>query len=522
MKDATQGDQSSAPAAAAGHEKAHEKAHENGDEKGIVETKIPARLDRLPFGGFHLKVIVALGITWILDGLEVTLAGALAGALVASPRLHFTDWDVGLASSFYLIGAVVGALVFGWLTDRFGRKLLFFVTLGLYSVATAATAFSFDLTSFCLFRFLTGAGIGGEYSAINSTIQEFTPARLRGRTDIIINGTFWIGGAIGAAASILLLRPGLFPPDMGWRAAFFIGALLGLIILGLRTFVPESPRWLAIHGREHEAEKIVSDIEKELKDAGKDVSDEKDLKPLRIKSRDHTPLSDVFAALFITHRTRTLVGLALMAAQAFFYNAIFFTYGLVLSNFYGVPHERVGWYIFPFALGNVFGPLLLGPLFDKIGRKPMIAATYAAAGLLLALSGLFFLFKITDATGQTIAWMVVFFFASAAASAAYLTVSEVFPVEIRALAIAAFYAFGTAIGGVAAPALFGALIATRTREAVFVGYLFGAALMVLAAVAEALFGVAAEGKSLESVATPLSSAGEDSSKGACKGACEDA
>jgi len=471
----------------------------------VVETKVPARLDRLPFGAFHLRVIVALGITWVLDGLEVTLAGALAGALVASPQLHFSDWDVGLASSFYLLGAVCGALIFGWMTDRFGRKKLFFITLALYSLATAATAFSFDLVSFCVFRFFTGAGIGGEYSAINSTIQEFTPARLRGRTDIIINGTFWIGGALGGAASILFLNPHFLPADIGWRAAFFIGAVLGLAILALRTFVPESPRWLAIHGRNHEAEAVVSTIETQAKKGKKPVSDHAELPSLRFKSRSHTPLSEVFQALFVTYRARTLVGLALMAAQAFFYNAIFFTYALVLSTFYGVPHTKVGWYIFPFALGNVLGPLLLGPLFDRIGRKPMIAATYAISGILLAASGFLFAENLIDANLQTATWMIVFFFASAAASAAYLTVSEVFPVEIRALAIAAFYAIGTAIGGVAAPAVFGALIATKTREAVLIGYLLGAALMLFAAIVEAIFGVAAEGKSLESVAKPLSS-----------------
>jgi MFS family permease len=419
--------------------------------------------------------------------------------------MHFTDWEVGLASSFYLTGAVFGALLFGWMTDRFGRKKLFFITLGLYSVATAATAFSFGFVSFCLFRFLTGAGIGGEYSAVNSTIQEFTPARLRGRIDIIINGTFWVGGAIGAAASIVLLNPAYFSPDIGWRAAFFIGAALGLLILGLRTFLPESPRWLAIHGREQEAEATVADIETELRNSGKPVSDAETLPKLRLVSRSHTPLSEVLTTLFVTYRGRTLVGLTLMAAQAFFYNAIFFTYALVLSTFYGVPHERVGWYLFPFAFGNILGPLLLGPLFDKIGRRQMIAATYTVSGLLLALTGYLFAARILDAQTQTIAWMIVFFFASAAASAAYLTVSEVFPVEIRALAIAFFYAVGTGIGGIAAPALFGALIATKTRDAVFIGYLFGAGLMIFAAIVEALFGVAAEGKSLESVAAPLSS-----------------
>jgi MFS family permease len=471
----------------------------------LVETRVPGRLDRLPFGFFHLRVILALGITWVLDGLEVTLAGSLAGALVASPRLHFTDWDVGLVSSFYLAGAVVGAVLFGWATDRFGRKKLFFITLGLYTAATAATAFSFDLASFCLFRFLTGAGIGGEYSAINSTIQEFTPARLRGRIDLAINGSFWIGGALGAGASILVLNPALFAPDIGWRAAFFIGAVLGLLILALRTLIPESPRWLVIHGREKEAEKIVGDIEKEFSRRNVALSKPEDLPLLRLKSRSYTPLAEVLKTMFVTYRPRTLVGLVLMAAQCFFYNAIFFTYALVLTTFYGVPHQQVGWYIFPFALGNVLGPWLLGPLFDKIGRKPMIAATYSMAGILLTVSGILFANGLLDAKEQTIAWMIVFFFASAAASSAYLTVSEIFPVEIRALAIAAFYAFGTALGGVAAPAIFGALIATHMRGMVLIGYLFGASLMLIAALAEAFFGIAAEGKSLESIAQPLSS-----------------
>ena len=472
---------------------------------GIVATRVPARLDRLPFGAFHLRVIFALGITWVLDGLEVTLAGSLAGALIASPRLRFTDWDVGLAASFYLVGAVVGALAFGWATDRYGRKQLFFVTLGLYTAATAATAFSFDLASFCLFRFLTGAGIGGEYSAINSTIQEFTPAGLRGRIDLAINGSFWIGAALGAGTSILVLNPARFAPDSGWRFAFFIGALLGLVILALRRLIPESPRWLVIRGKTKEAEKIVGDIEEEFSRRNVALSNPEDPLPLRIKARSHTPLREVAKTMFVTYRARTFVGLMLMAAQCFFYNAIFFTYALVLTTFYGVPHQQVGWYVFPFALGNVLGPLLLGPLFDKIGRKAMIAATYGSAGVLLTISGILFANGALDAKEQTIAWMIVFFFASAAASSAYLTVSEIFPVEIRALAIALFYALGTALGGVAAPALFSALIATEKRGMVLVGYLIGAILMLVAAVVEALFGVAAERKSLESVAQPLSS-----------------
>lgn len=475
------------------------------DATDIIETRIPARLDRLPWGRFHTLVAVALGITWVLDGIEVTLAGSIAGALEASPRLHFTAPDIGLASSFYLAGAVLGAPGFGWMTDRLGRRLMFFVTLGLYLSATAATALSWNLTSFCLFRFLTGAGIGGEYSAVNSTIQEMIPARYRGWTDLAIGGTFWIGGALGAVGSVAFLDPGNFDPDIGWRLTFLIGAALGIIIFFLRTWLPESPRWLVIHGREAEAEKIVDEIEMRFRRHGAVLKDASALRPMPLRPRTHTPLWQVLQTLFIAFRTRTLVGLTLMIAQAFFYNAIFFTYALILTNFYDVPPYRVGWYILPFSLGNVLGPLLLGRLFDSIGRKPMIAITYAASGLLLAGSGFLFVERSLDAAEQTIAWTVVFFFASSAAGSAYLTVSEIFPVEIRALAIAFFYSTGTAIGGVVAPLLFGILIQTSSRVSVFGGYLFASGLMVAAAVVVSIWGVAAERKSLESVARPLSS-----------------
>ena len=471
----------------------------------IISTDIPARLDRLRWGRFHTLVVVALGITWILDGLEVTLAGAVAPALKESPRLHFSNAEVGLVSSAYLVGAVVGALLFGWLTDRLGRKRLFFITLALYLVATAATALSWNLWSFALFRLLTGAGIGGEYTAINSAIQELIPARYRGWTDLVINGSFWIGAAAGAVASIILLDPAVLPPDWGWRLAFLIGAMLGLVIFLMRMWLPESPRWLMTHGRVDEANRVLEGIEAEFRTRGHRFDDEP-LPVIRLRTRRFTPLAEVANTLFSVERRRTLVGLTLMAAQAFFYNAIFFTYALVLTDFYGIRADHVGWYLLPFAAGNFLGPVLLGRLFDTVGRRTMIAVTYAVSGLLLAGAGYLFAIGVLSAAGQTIAWMVIFFFASAAASSAYLTVSETFPLEVRALAIAFFYAIGTGIGGVAGPWLFGVLIDTGSRWSVFGGYLFGSVLMLAAALVAALFAVPAERKSLESISRPLAAA----------------
>ena len=471
-----------------------------------IETRVPARLDALQWGRFHTLVIAALGITWILDGLEVTFAGLISGALKADKALHFTDAQIGLGNSFYLAGAVLGALGFGWATDRLGRRKLFFFTLGLYLVATAATSFSWNIWSYATFRFLTGCGIGGEYSAVNSTIQEFIPARYRGRTDLAINGSFWIGGAIGAAASLVFLDPAIIPAQYGWRLVFFVGSFLSIGIIFLRTFIPESPRWLVIHGHEKEAEAVAGDIEKHMKEHGGTVPPQDQLKPMTIRARDHTPLNVVFSTIFVKNRKRAVVGLALMAAQAFFYNAIFFTFSQVLEVYYHVEIKNVGWYMLPFAIGNALGPLVLGPLFDKVGRKPMIAGTYAMSGILLVVAGALFAAGKMSATEQVVAWAVIFFFASSAAGAAYLTVSEVFPVEIRALAIAIFYAFGTAIGGIAAPFTFSALIGTHSKGALFGGYIFAAALMLGAAVLEAVWGVAAEGKSLEDVSEPLSAA----------------
>jgi MFS family permease len=463
-----------------------------------IETDIPARLDDLPWSRFHSLIAFALGVTWILDGLEVTLVGALSGALKESPTLQLTNMEVGFTSSAYLCGAVIGAFFFGWLTDRFGRKKLFFITLAVYLVATAATALAWDVWSFVLFRFLTGTGIGGEYTAINSTIQEFTPARYRGYTDLVINGSFWIGAAIGSTSAIMFLDPSIVDPEYGWRLAFLTGALLGLLVFTMRLWIPESPRWLMVHGKIKQAETIVTNIE-----TGIGLVRTSDLPVARLRPRSHTPLAEVWQTLFHAYRRRTLIGAVLMASQAFFYNAIFFTYALILTDFYGVAAHAIGWYLLAFAIGNFLGPLLLGRLFDTIGRRRMISFTYATSGFLLAVSGYLFLQGWLSAAGQTFVWTATFFFASAAASSAYLTVSEIFPLEIRALAIAFFYALGTGIGGVGGPWFFSALIDTGSRLSVFFGYLLGSGMMIAAAALAWLYCPPAECRALEAVARPL-------------------
>lgn len=468
-----------------------------------IQTCIPARMDRLPWARWHWLVILGLGVTWVLDGLEVTLAGAIGGVLKQTFRI--SDTQVGATATAYLIGAVAGALVFGYLTDRLGRKKLFTVTLCVYLTATLLSACSWSFTSYLIFRAITGMGIGGEYAAINSAIDELIPARVRGRTDIIINSTYWIGAAIGAGATIVLLDPTRLSPTEGWRFAFGIGAFLGLFILAIRHFIPESPRWLMTHGRHVEAEQIVSEIEEKIaRETGKALPAPEG-NPLIIRVRDHTPWREIWNAMFRRNARHSMLGLALMIAQAFFYNAIFFTYALLLIRFYHVPAGRVGMYLLPFALGNVLGPVLLGHWFDTVGRKPMIVLTYAASGILLAITGWLFVIGKLSATTQSIAWTVIFFIASCAASSAYLTVSEIFPLEIRAMAISVFYAIGTLVGGVGAPLLFGYLIGTGSRMAVFVGYLISATLMVAAAGVEWAIGVKAEGKSLESINAPLTS-----------------
>jgi MFS family permease len=475
-----------------------------------IESYVPARLDRLPWSSWHWLIVVSLGATWILDGLEVTLAGALGGVLTRHDTLGLSDAEVGASATFYLAGAVIGALLFGYGTDRFGRKKLFFITVAVYLIGTALSGFSWNFWSYAFCRAITGAGIGGEYAAINSAIDELIPARVRGRVDLIINGSYWVGAAMGAAATLVLLDPRYIPVWLGWRCAFGIGATLGLIVIFFRRWIPESPRWLMIHGRNHEAEQIVADVERKImgtKAAGISDPGYRGAWPTRIRTRTHTPWHEIWDAIVHEHRRRSFLGFVLMSTQAFFYNAIFFTYALVLMRFYNVPEKDVGCYLLPFALGNVLGPLLLGHLFDTIGRKRMISLTYALAGALLAVTGWLFRAGFLNAQTQTLAWTIIFFVASVAASSAYLTVSEIFPLEIRGMAIAIFFAFGTLAGGVGAPLLFGWIIGTGSNTVLFVGYLMAAAAMIFAAAIEASIGVPAERRSLEHIAAPLSSKG---------------
>jgi MFS family permease len=477
-----------------------------------IESYVPARLDRMPWSSWHWLIVVSLGATWILDGLEVTLAGAVGGILTRHETLGLTDTQVGASATCYLAGAVLGALLFGYGTDRFGRKKLFFITVAVYLIGTALSAFSWNLWSYAFFRAMTGAGIGGEYAAINSAIDELIPARVRGRVDLIINGSYWVGAAVGAAATLVLLDPRHVPMWLGWRCAFGIGATLGLIVIFFRRWIPESPRWLMIHGRNDEAERIVTEVEQKIMGAKATgiiptSRDYNEAPPTRIRTRTHTPWQEIWDTIVHEHRRRSFLSFVLMSTQAFFYNAIFFTYALVLMRFYSVREQNVGSYLLPFALGNVLGPLLLGHLFDTIGRKKMITATYGLAGILLALTGWLFHAGVLTAQTQTVAWTIIFFIASAAASSAYLTVSEIFPLEIRAVAIAIFYAIGTLAGGVGAPVLFGWIIGTGSSAALFIGYLLAAALMIFGAAIEAWIGVPAERRSLEHVAAPLSSKG---------------
>jgi MFS family permease len=472
-------------------------------------SDLPARLDRLPWSRWHWLIVVALGITWVIDGLEVTLVGAISTVLVEPGTLHFRPEQIGLLNTAYLVGAVLGALVFGYLTDRLGRKKLFTVTLGLYLAAAFLTAFSWNFASFAVFRFFTGAGIGGEYAAINSAIDELIPARVRGWADLAINGTFWLGAAAGSLATVVLLDPHKLPVNLGWRLGFAIGAIIGLVVVFLRHWVPESPRWLLTHGRREEAERVITEIEKDIeKSAGAGALPAPE-GSITIRPGVRVNFASIARVLLRTYPKRVVLCLALVMSQAFLYNGVAFSFGLILARFYRVTPDRVGVYLLPFALTNFLGPLLLGRLFDVVGRKPLIAGTLTISAALLALDAWLFDSLRLTAVGQTALWATIFFFASAAASAAYLTVSEIFPIEMRGLVIALFYAVGTGLGGPLASWLFGWLIGTGSRRLLSYGDLAAAGLLLATAVVVALLGVKAERASLESLARPLSAADDE-------------
>jgi MFS family permease len=471
----------------------------------FVETRIPARMDRLPWTRWHWRIIIALGTVWILDGLEVTIVGSISSRLQEKDTLGLTPFQAIAQGSIYVAGACVGALVFGYLTDRMGRKKLFLWTLGLYLVATTATAFSQDFAMFAICRFFTGMGIGGEYSAINSAIDELIPARVRGWADLAINGSFWVGTALAAAVSILLLSDAL-PKDLGWRLIFGLGAVMALLILWVRRTLPESPRWLLTHGRAEEAERIVSDIEATVAEQAElRELPEPEGEPLRIDQRKSVGFGEIAHTLVSRYPKRTTLGLVLMGAQAFTYNAFLFSFATILTTFFKVSDSVVGVYLLVFAVGNFLGPLLLGRLFDTIGRRPMIGGSFLVSGIVLAISAALFHAGHLGAWSLTLMWTGAFFFASAGASAGYLTVSEIFPMEIRAMAIAFFYAVATAIGGLTGPTLFGRLV--DSIDQMTIGFYIAAGLMIIAALTEFAIGVDAEGESLEDVATPLTAEG---------------
>ena len=470
----------------------------------FVETQIPARMDRLPWTKWHWRVIIALGTVWILDGLEVTIVGSISSRLQDKATLGLTPFQAIAQGSIYVAGACDGALFFGYLTDRLGRKRLFLWTLGLYLLATVTTAFSQDFLMFAICRFFTGMGIGGEYSAINSAIDELIPARVRGWADLAINGSFWIGTALAAAVSLLLLSD-VLPKDLGWRVIFGLGALMALLILWVRRTLPESPRWLLTHGRAEEAERIVTEIE----NAVREQSDMRELpepegEPLRVDQRKSVGFGEIAKTLVSRYPKRTTLGLVLMGAQAFTYNAFLFSFATILTKFFKVSDSVVGMYLLVFAIGNFMGPLLLGRLFDTIGRRPMIGGSFLVTGVALAVSAALFHAGSLTAWSLTLIWTGAFFFASAGASAGYLTVSEIFPMEIRAMAIAFFYAVATAIGGLTGPTLFGRLV--DNLDQMTIGFYVAAGLMIIAAITEFVLGVDAEGETLEDIATPLTAA----------------
>ncbi|HWK27129.1 MAG TPA: MFS transporter [Solirubrobacter sp.] len=468
-----------------------------------VKTRIPARMDRLPWSGWHWLVVFGLGTVWILDGLEVTIVGAIASRLSEKDALGISGYQVAVGGTFYIVGAAIGALVFGYLTDRLGRKKLFLVSLGVYLVATVATGLTWSAASFWVFRFFTGFGIGGEYAAINSAIDELIPARARGWVDLAINGSYWLGAAFGAALSGLLLDKSIFAADVGWRLAFFIGAALAVGIMLVRRHVPESPRWMMIHGRNDDAERLVSDIERDVAErTGAELEEPDD--EIEIQQRESTGFIEIARTLFSQYPSRSWLGFTLLATQAFVYNAVIFTFSLVLTNVFDVDSSVAGLYLIPFGIANFLGALALGRLFDTVGRRVMISGTYFTAALILAALAALLAGGTLGVWGYMAFLCAAFFVASAAASAGYLTVSETFPLEIRAMAIALFYAVSTGIGGAVGPLLFGKLLGGDDPASVAVGYWIAAGLMALAAVTEVIFGVDAEQQPLEEVAEPLS------------------
>ena len=487
-------------------------------ETGTIETRVPARLDRLPWAKFHWLIVIGLGTVWILDGLEVTLVGSVAGRLTENGSgIDIGAAQIGTAAAFYVAGACLGALFFGQLTDRFGRKKLFMISLGIYLLATAATAFSFAPWYFFIARFITGAGIGGEYAAINSAIDELIPARVRGRVDLMINGSYWVGAAAGALIALFFLNTDIFAKDLGWRFAFGSGLVLGLLILLVRRNVPESPRWLFIHGREEEAERIVDGIEEDIEEeTGEDLEQVED--SIEVRQRERIPFRTIARTAFKVYPKRSTLGLALFLGQAFLYNAVTFDLGTLLGKYFDISSGNVPYYFAVFAIGNFLGPLTLGRLFDTVGRKPMIAFSYLASATILTLTGILFAGGAISVYVFMALIGVTFFLASSGASSAYLTVSEIFPMETRALAIAFFYAIGTAAGGISGPLLFGRLIDSGSTSTVAIGFYIGAVTMALGGLTEIAFGVKAEQQELESIAKPLTAeeaeeGGEDGQDG---------
>ncbi|MEO3807624.1 MFS transporter [Sphaerisporangium sp. B11E5] len=472
----------------------------------VVRSLVPARLDRLPWAGFHTRLVVALGVAWVLDGMEITIAGAIGSVLRERETLGLTSVEVGLTATVYLIGEVAGALVFGRLSDRFGRRKLFLITLSLYLIANGITAFSPNLAFLLVFRFFAGAGIGGEYAAVHSAIDELIPSRYRGRVDLAVSGTYWLGAMIGTAGTYVLLDPDVLPVDLGWRVALLIGPGAGLLIWGLRRHLPESPRWLMTHGGLREAERVTAGVEAAVEAGGRNLPPVDQARAVELRPHGAPSYRRIARVVLRDYRKRAVLGATLMISQSFLYNSIFFTYVLVLGTFYDVAPYDASRYLLLFAAGNLAGPVLLGPLFDIVGRRPMIAGTYMAAGAVLGVTSWLFRQGMLTATTQTLLWSVMFFLASAAASSGYLTVSELFPLEIRALVIAMFFSVAQLFGALG-PVVFGALIGDRPQpERLFYGYLGSAVLMLVAGVVALLFGVNAERRSLEDVAPSLSMA----------------